>query len=46
VTLRFMAKMPIRWVEAPEKNKGRMKPYLLLALTAAVLIFCTILGWR
>jgi hypothetical protein len=41
-----MAKMPIQWVEPPDKQKGRMKPYLLLALTAVVLMFCAILGWR
>ena len=35
-----MREMPIRWAAEPEAPRGRLKPYLLLALTTAVLAFC------
>ena len=38
-----MARMPINWVEDPAPRRGRLKPYLLLALTVAVLLFCAVL---
>jgi len=41
-----MARMPINWVQEPEPKKNRLKPYLLLALTVAVLAFCASLVVR
>lgn len=41
-----MARMPIPLVSEPEPRKDRLKPYLLLALTVAVLAFCTTLVVR
>ena len=41
-----MTKMPFRWVEPPAQPRGKFKPYLLLALTAAVLVFCWVVGGR
>jgi hypothetical protein len=35
-----------RWADPPEEQKGRLKPYLLLALTGAVLVFCAIIMFR
>ncbi|MFI4974084.1 MAG: hypothetical protein ACHP84_06060 [Caulobacterales bacterium] len=35
-----MARMPIIYAAEPETPKGGLKPFLLLALTVAVLIFC------
>ena len=32
-----MSRVLIRWEEAPRAREGRLKPYLLLALTLAVL---------
>lgn len=37
-----MPQMPIKW-ESDEEAKPSLKPYLLLALTVAVLAFCTTL---
>jgi hypothetical protein len=41
-----MAKMPFQWAEPREAPKGRLKPWLLLALTIAVLAFCAVLVLR
>jgi len=40
-----MTKMPIRWAE-PEPRKNSLKPWLLAALTLAVLAFCSVLFVR
>ncbi len=41
-----MARMPIKWVAETEPRKDPLKPYLLLALSVAVLAFCGIVLWR
>ena len=41
-----MPKMPVNWAEPPDAEKGRLKPFLLLALTVAVLVFCAVLWLR
>jgi hypothetical protein len=41
-----MPKMPIQWISEPEPKKNRLKPYLLLVLTVAVLGFCATLWLR
>ncbi len=41
-----MPKMPVQWAEPREAQKSRLKPWLLLALTAAVLVFCALLVFR
>jgi hypothetical protein len=38
-----MPQMPIRWDDDGGAKKSSLKPYLLLALTVAVLAFCTTL---
>jgi hypothetical protein len=35
--------MPISYAQEPERPKGKLKPYLLLALTVAVLVFCAVI---
>jgi hypothetical protein len=41
-----MSKMPVQWAERPEPPKSRLKPWLLMALTIAVLVFCAVLVSR
>ncbi|HEY3800163.1 MAG TPA: hypothetical protein VGL58_17590 [Caulobacteraceae bacterium] len=41
-----MARMPVKFAEEPEAPRRRLKPYLLLALTVAILAFCATLFWR
>jgi len=41
-----MPKMPVSWADEPDAGAGRLKPFLLLALTAAVLTFCGLLVFR
>ncbi len=41
-----MPRMPINWVSEEEAKRGRLKPYLLLALSVAVLAFCATLIFR
>ena len=43
VTSRDMRQMPVRWESTQADHDGPLKPYLLLALTVAVLAFCTTL---
>ena len=38
-----MPQMPIRWEDNEGAKRPSLKPYLLLALTVAVLAFCTTL---
>jgi hypothetical protein len=38
-----MPKMPFTWAIEPQAKKAPLKPWLLLALTLAVLAFCTTL---
>ena len=38
-----MPQMPIRWDEHADAKRPPLKPYLLLALSVAVLAFCTTL---
>ena len=38
-----MPQMPVRWATPEEAPKSRLKPYLLLALTTAILTFCATL---
>jgi hypothetical protein len=35
-----MREMPVRWAVEDAAPRGRLKSYLLLALTTAVLAFC------
>jgi hypothetical protein len=41
-----MSRMPFTWAPEPDDKKGKLKPFLLLALTLAVLAFCTTLWVR
>ncbi len=41
-----MSRMPFTWAPEPEEKRGRLKPYLLLALTVAVIGFCATLWLR
>jgi hypothetical protein len=38
-----MSRMPFTWAPEPEGKKRGLKPWLLVALTLAVLAFCTTL---
>ena len=41
--LPVMPQMPIKWESDEAAKRASLKPYLLLALTVAVLAFCTTL---
>jgi len=41
-----MSRMPFTWAPEPEGKKRGLKPFLLLALTLAVLAFCSTLWLR
>jgi hypothetical protein len=38
--------MPISYAEEKKRPKGPLKPYLLIALTVAVLCFCAVMMYR
>jgi hypothetical protein len=38
-----MPRMPIQWASEPEPKRPSLKPWLWLALTLAVLAFCSTL---
>jgi hypothetical protein len=43
VNLHAMPKMPASWAPEPETKGGNLKGLLLLALTVAILTFCSAL---
>ena len=41
-----MSRMPFSFPDEPDAKRGRFKPYLLLALTLAIIAFCSTLWVR
>ena len=41
-----MSRMPFTFPEESDAKKGKFKPYLLLALTLAIIAFCSTLWVR
>jgi|HubBroStandDraft_6_1064221.scaffolds.fasta_scaffold1007897_2 hypothetical protein len=41
-----MSRVRFYWISEPEPKRHRLKPWLLLGLTLAVLGYCAVIGWR